>query len=94
MGVPKPTAPAYFWYQKLRVLAEEAGQFSPQFLYWSGLLGGSDYQELIKTDEFCAMGEPYEIEWTLENLISYGTVAVLDSWARKQMYKRYCAGSE
>ena len=91
MGVKKPGAPDYFWFQKLRVLLEEAGEYSPQFQFWASLIGGSDSQELVDTNQFCQMGPYSENAWTVENLIGDGTAETLDNWARAQMYKRFCS---
>lgn len=90
MGVKKPEAPDYFWYQKLRVLADEAGEFSEQFQFWAAVLGGSDSQELVDTEQFCSIGPYPEIDWTIENFLNEGTVETLDYYTRQLMYKRYC----
>lgn len=92
MGTKKPDAPDFYWYQKLRELKQEAGEFSEQYQFWAGLIGGSDYQQCLDIDAFCKLGPPYEIEWTLENLINYGTVAVLDSYCQALVYRRFCDG--
>jgi len=86
----KATAPDYYWYQDLRELLNEAGQYSPQFQFWTGIIGGSSYQELIDVNQFCETFFEDEIPWTLESFASYGTKYVLDNYCKNLMRRRFC----
>lgn len=85
-------SPDYFWFQPLRVLLEECGPYSPQFKFWESLVGGSEGQELVSTDEFCSFGEPVAPDWTIENFLLYGTHEVLVMYAKNRMWHRFCSG--
>lgn len=90
MGVKKPDAPDFYWFQKLRELRDEASEWSEQYLFWQALIGGSDYQELVDVNQFCSFGLPEEIPWTQENLIAYGSAEVLKVYAQRVMYQKLC----
>ena len=86
----KPDAPDYFWFQPLRVLFEEAGAYTEQFQFWESVIGGSEAQDLYFTEDFCALGDPVEIEWTFENFAMYGSEVVLKTYAQHVLFNRYC----
>ena len=90
MAEKRADAPEYFWYQSLRVLFDAVGEYHPAYLFWAGIVGGSQSQSLINTAEFCALGEPYFTDWSIEELVAVGTSEQLDAWARRELFFQYC----
>lgn len=72
------------------MLLEMSGTTNPKFLWWQRLIGGSQGQSLYHTESFCALGQPPEVAWTLENLVTYGPGEVLRLWAQREVFLRYC----